>query len=171
MKTFFSESEVQKLKPKTKVVSCNSKFATIVADPPWPYKTQGPIGNGGRGISGAGLIKNVGLAKTIITWGKVTEGYRPCGKTGFYYRGATEHCLFCVRGKLRLQSSKVESTLHLLERQAHSVKPDYFFRLFEEQSPPPYLEIFARRLREGWASFGNEIKTSIDIPLKKKGKK
>ena len=41
--------------------------------------------------------------KTILTWVKVRqEDGKPSMKTGYYYRGATEHCLFCVRVSLRL---------------------------------------------------------------------
>ena len=33
-----------------------------------------------------------------------------------------------------------------------------------EHSPGPYLEIFARRKRHGWASWGNEIANDVEMP-------
>jgi N6-adenosine-specific RNA methylase IME4 len=39
---------------------------------------------------------------------------------------------------------------------AHSRKPDAFLDLIEQVSPGPYLELFARRQRLGWDTWGNE---------------
>ena len=111
------------------------------------------------------LIREWGFHhKTIITWGKVKKDDPTTAsmKCGYYYRSATEHLLFAVRGKLRLKGP-CSPTLHLLERESHSVKPDYFYELIEQQSPGPYLELFARRKREGWGQWGNEIKSTIKI--------
>jgi N6-adenosine-specific RNA methylase IME4 len=38
----------------------------------------------------------------------------------------------------------------------HSAKPDVFFDLVEQACPGPYLEMFARRERLGWDSWGDE---------------
>lgn len=93
---------------------------------------------------------------TIITWTKtrISDG-QPSMKMGYYYRGATEHCLFCVRGKLRLKGPAASTAL-LTPRTPHSVKPDEFYSMVEEQSPGPYLELFARRDRPGWDLWGNQ---------------
>ncbi len=48
-------------------------------------------------------------------------------------------------------------------RGIHSEKPDAFYRLVEQVSPGPYLEMFARKEREGWASHGNEINETYRI--------
>lgn len=95
--------------------------------------------------------------KTILTWGKVKADCTPSMKTGYYFRGATEHCLFCVRGSLRLQASEAKPTLYQSRRLPHSVKPDWFYELCEECSPGPYLELFARRHRPGWTCWGDEL--------------
>ena len=42
-------------------------------------------------------------------------------------------------------------------RRAHSVKPEAAYAWAETFSPGPFLEMFARRLRPGWDSWGNEI--------------
>jgi N6-adenosine-specific RNA methylase IME4 len=39
----------------------------------------------------------------------------------------------------------------------HSRKPDEMYALVERVSPGPYLEMFARRPRDGWAVWGNEV--------------
>lgn len=104
------------------------------------------------------------IPKTILTWVKVkkTDLGCPSMKTGWYFRGATEHIIFAVRGKLRLLGP-CRPTAYLLPREAHSVKPDFFFQLAQEQSPGPFLEMFARTRRDGWDAFGNEILDSISI--------
>ena len=39
----------------------------------------------------------------------------------------------------------------------HSEKPDEFYRLVERVAQGPYMDVFARRAREGWASVGDAI--------------
>lgn len=41
-------------------------------------------------------------------------------------------------------------------RGAHSAKPEAFIDLVEQVSPAPYVELFARRQRLGWDTWGNE---------------
>lgn len=98
--------------------------------------------------------------KTILTWVKThrNDPTRVSMKTGYYFRGATEHILFCVRGSLKLQVSEGVPTAFLWPRIGqHSVKPDEFYKLVEKCSPPSYLEMFSRRRRYGWDAFGNQI--------------
>ena len=102
--------------------------------------------------------------KTILTWAKMKADGTPSMKTGFYFRGSTEHCLFAVRGSQRLNGRIVKPTLYESERLPHSVKPEWFYRLVEECSPGPYLELFARRKRSGWAAWGNEVDSDICMP-------
>jgi N6-adenosine-specific RNA methylase IME4 len=182
------------------------QFGTVLADPPWPYKSpRAVVGNGGRGADGASNIIQADvtrhyptltldeiktlpvpkltaanahlylwttnsflveahdvarawgfIAKTVLTWVKVRRDGRPSMKTGHWYRSATEHIVFAVKGRLRL-AGPAAPTAYLLPRLPHSRKPDFFYDLIEQQSPGPYLELFARRLRPGWASWGNEI--------------
>jgi N6-adenosine-specific RNA methylase IME4 len=94
---------------------------------------------------------------TLLTWGKVKDDGTASMKTGYYFRGATEHCLFAVRGSLPLQVKHGKPTLYLSRRLPHSVKPDWFYALCEECSPGPRLELFARRVRPGWTCWGNEV--------------
>lgn len=101
--------------------------------------------------------------KTILTWTKThhKDAARVSMKTGYYFRGATEHCLFCVKGSLRLKTTDGLPTGYLWPRLPHSVKPDAFYDLVERASPAPYLEMFARRARLGWDYWGNEVDSTI----------
>ena len=101
--------------------------------------------------------------KTICTYGKVQPDGRPSMKTGYYFRGATEHWIFGVRGSLPLQTNAGLPTLWLWPRLPHSVKPDAFYDLVEQASPGPYLELFARRQRLGWDTWGNEALNHVDL--------
>lgn len=94
---------------------------------------------------------------TILTWVKTRQADgQPSMKMGYYFRGATEHILFAVKGSLRLRAERALPTAYLWPRLPHSVKPDPFYALVEEASPPPYLELFARSNRLGWDAWGNQ---------------
>lgn len=102
--------------------------------------------------------------KTIITWGKVHQDdhLKPSMKTGYYYRGATEHCLFCVRGSQK--TSGTWPTLFLWPRIGeHSVKPEAFIDLVEQASPGPYVELFSRRHRMGWDVWGTDSANTAEL--------
>ena len=104
------------------------------------------------------------MPKTIVTWVKVHQD-DPCRvsmKTGYYFRGATEHAIFAVRGSLRLSTNEGVPTAFLWPRiGSHSVKPPAFGDLVERCSPGPYLELFARRQRLGWDSWGHGYETAV----------
>ncbi len=103
--------------------------------------------------------------KTICTWVKTHQDdrCRVSMKTGYYFRGATEHWIFGVRGSLRLQTTEGLPTAYLWPRLPHSVKPDAFYDLVEKASPGPYLELFARRQRLGWDTWGNEALEHVQM--------
>ena len=48
-------------------------------------------------------------------------------------------------------------------RGQHSAKPEAFFDLVESVSPGPYLELFARRQRLGWDTWGNEALEHVEL--------
>jgi N6-adenosine-specific RNA methylase IME4 len=97
--------------------------------------------------------------KTIITWVKTYKDNptRPSMKTGYWYRSATEHILFAVRGSLPLRGPAAPTAV-LSPRLPHSVKPQWCYQLIEQQSPGPYLELFARNIRAGWDAWGDQIR-------------
>lgn len=98
--------------------------------------------------------------KTIITWGKVKKGdpTTPSMKSGYYFRGATEHAIFATRGVLPKPQVAIP-TLYLHPRIAtHSSKPEAFYTdVVERVSPGPYLEMFARTERPGWVARGDQV--------------
>lgn len=48
-------------------------------------------------------------------------------------------------------------------RGAHSSKPEAFLDIVEQVSPGPYLELFARRQRLGWDTWGDEALNHVDL--------
>ena len=56
------------------------------------------------------------------------------------------------------RSSLVEAAIR-----RHSEKPDAALDLIEQVSPGPYLEMFARRQRLGWDTWGNEALNHVEI--------
>ena len=97
--------------------------------------------------------------KTLLTWIKSENG----AGMGFYFRGDTEHVLFAVRGQLSIPSERRISNVFRGSRGEHSQKPDAFLDLVEQVSPGPYLELFARRQRLGWDTWGNEALEHVAI--------
>lgn len=88
---------------------------------------------------------------TAVTWCKPHFGM------GAYFRGATEHVLFGVRGSQPLKRRDAGTWFEAPRGPGgHSSKPVEFYELVESCSPGPYLEIFARGQREGWVSWGAE---------------
>lgn len=111
------------------------------------------------------LCKDWGFEpKTVVTWGKLRRADgKPSMKTGYYFRGATEHFIFATKGNLRLKNKAVEPTLFLSERLPHSVKPEWFYELVNRCSYDCKLELFARRERQGWDVWGNEVESSVAL--------
>jgi len=164
-------------------------FRTIVIDPPWPehggtwgaqnyYKTMKPheilrtilncelFKPDPSGCHGYLWATNWHLKAalwllealdfryiTTITWAKNTFGL------GQYFRGQTEHLLFGMIGKLPALC-KTESTLCPAPKRGHSVKPFEIYERIERVSPPPRLEMFARKYRPGWQVWGDEVKAA-----------
>lgn len=87
---------------------------------------------------------------TCLTWCKDRFGM------GSYYRGSTEHVLFGVRGSLPLLRRDVGTHFAAPRPGRHSAKPEGFYQLVQECSPGPWLEMFARGQRAGWATWGAE---------------
>jgi N6-adenosine-specific RNA methylase IME4 len=93
--------------------------------------------------------------KTIITWVKTdAAGGVNRGGMGWYFRGATEHVLFATRGDLQTPEATREPNVIMAGRGRHSEKPGAFFDLVQRNSPPPYVELFARAPRLGWEAWG-----------------
>ena len=55
-----------------------------------------------------------------------------------------------------LKPGRTQVNLLSTRKREHSRKPDELYDLIEGCSPGPYLELFARFSRPGWAQWGNE---------------
>lgn len=110
---------------------------------------------------GYGIVRAWGFRPvTLLTWAKAPRGI---GLGGTFCQ-TTEHIIFARRGTLK-SLGRVDSTWWSWTRQdaAHSRKPDAFLDLVERVSPGPYLEMFARRQRLGWDTWGNEALPHVEM--------
>jgi N6-adenosine-specific RNA methylase IME4 len=77
-----------------------------------------------------------------------------------------EYLLVCKRGKPKrlsvLPSNVIEIPFNP-QTLKHSQKPEAFLDLIERVSPGPYLELFARRNRLGWDTWGNEALNHVEL--------
>jgi len=96
--------------------------------------------------------------KSNIIWHKVRKDGGPDGRgVGFYFRNTTEVVLFGTRGSMRtLAPGRRQVNIIKSMKQEHSRKPDALYDLIESCSPGPFLELFARGTRKGWAGWGNQ---------------
>ena len=75
---------------------------------------------------------------------------------GYWTRSNPEMCLLATKGKPK-RLSKAVRQLIISQRQEHSRKPDEVYDRIEQLLDGPYVELFARRERKGWDSWGNEL--------------
>lgn len=77
-----------------------------------------------------------------------------------------EFLLVAKRGKPemgRLESSVIVCPGNSGGSPKHSRKPEVFLDLIEQASPAPRLEMFARRNRFGWSTWGNESLEHVEM--------
>ena len=81
---------------------------------------------------------------------------RPTGwNVGGTFMSTVEFVLFGRRGSLKA-NTRINSQWFEWPRGAHSAKPEAFIDMVEQVSPPPYVELFARRHRLGWDVWGDQ---------------
>lgn len=125
-------------------------------------------------MEGLKVMKAWGFTyKSNIVWFKIRKDGGPDGRgVGFYFRNVTELVLFGVRGSMRtLKPGRTQVNTLATRKREHSRKPDEIYEIIESCSPGPYLELFARFRREGWAQWGNEDveRNSIDNVAHRRG--
>lgn len=86
----------------------------------------------------------------VMTWRKNV------GITPFSWMYDTEHVLFGRRGNLPLERLGMRLSFDA-PTVGHSVKPDVFYDRVLEATPGPRVEMFARRERDGFTGWGNEV--------------
>lgn len=89
---------------------------------------------------------------TMLTWHKTGAP-----GMGSYFRIDTEHCLFGVRGRAPIPPKNRLRNVIAAARGRHSEKPSQLFKMAEQVSPGPRVELFARTRRVGWDAWGNEV--------------
>jgi N6-adenosine-specific RNA methylase IME4 len=103
-----------------------------------------------RGIE---LMQSWGFQhKTVLTWRKLSRtGKTPWWGLGSYFRNATEHVLFGVRGTLRTRADDI-STIFDAPIGEHSEKPEIFYDIVRKASYLPAGEVFQCRPRDGFVN-------------------
>ena len=71
-----------------------------------------------------------------------------------------EYIVVGRKGNPRFLSTKAFKTANEWPRRGHSVKPEEFYELLRRTTPSPRLDIFSRRLIDGFDSWGNEVPTN-----------
>lgn len=103
--------------------------------------------------------------KGNIVWEKVRKDGGPDGRgVGFYFRNVTELLLFGIKGDNNRTLAPARSQVNLIRtmKREHSRKPDEIVPIIERCSPGPFIELFARGDREGWAMWGNQADASYE---------
>jgi len=164
-------------------------YATILADPPWDVQQGG--GHGAinhyrlmsvdqiKALPVAGLAKpdahlwlwttNAALEQAygvVRAWGfeprSLLTWFKPYMGLGVYLRNCTEQLIFATRGKAPILVRNQPNWLFAL-RQDHSHKPEELYEIIQRCSPGPYVELFARRKRTGWDSWGDQVAADISF--------
>jgi N6-adenosine-specific RNA methylase IME4 len=172
---------------KKKLVFPFGKYAVILADPPWRYENDGyPFSTGSKyptltveeicamaeSIGGAATEETIlflwatpplllEALQVMAAWGfkyrthLVWDKVRPMAM-GWFVWPRHEVLLIGVRSKAPHPKDRSESVF-FASRRRHSEKPEEAYTIIERMYAGPYLELFARAKRKGWAVYGNEI--------------
>ena len=170
------------------------KYQIIYADPPWQFFKKGGRGRAEAhyptmsiedimALGGAikefeaqwlflwatcadlprafDVIKAWGFTyKTMFTWVKPQMGI------GNYFRTSTEHLLL---GVTKPSSFKFNGQMNwiIAPRQAHSQKPEEVYDIIDRCVEGNKIELFARKKRQGWDVWGNEVESDIELLTRK----
>jgi N6-adenosine-specific RNA methylase IME4 len=159
------------------------KYDIIVADPPWSYdiNTRGspddhydvmtnediynlnvPSADNAILFLWATAPKLQEALNTIEKWGFTYKTHMVWIKdkigTGYYARFQHEDLLIGEKGDMPVpqEENRPPSVFHAI-REGHSKKPDIIYEIIEMYPNRTYLELFARRKRENWNGWGNEL--------------
>jgi N6-adenosine-specific RNA methylase IME4 len=96
----------------------------------------------------------------VLVWCKAPMGIGPGGA----WAQTTEYVLAARLASLR-NLKRFDSSWQTWPRmgKAHSRKPEAFLDMVEETSPTPRLEMFARRQRLGWDTWGDQALNHVEI--------
>lgn len=161
------------------------RFGTIYADPPWAYDNRSARGAhaphyAAMSVEDIAALPVAALARDCahlhlwttssfieealwvmrqwgfqyrsqFVWAKPTIG------TGNYWRLSHELLLTGVRSRSTSFEDRALPSWDNFRRGNHSAKPEEVRTMIERASPPPRLELFARRVATGWCAWGDEL--------------
>lgn len=155
----------------TDLKSNNKKYSIIYADPPWEQKKGGKKAarpnSSGKILDYPTMslndIKNIlQQVKTeekhnFFVWDKVTGI-----PAAFTIRYQHEYLLWCYKKGNIIKPVKEEqgkwADVFSEKVKKHSQKPEHVYNMIESMFPnTEKIELFARNIREGWDSWGNEV--------------
>lgn len=115
-----------------------------------------------------GIAAAVARAWGFEPCGEIIWGLRNPGMGGFNGNGH-EPVLLAARGGLPWPKDHLPVGVSLWRQpyangKIHSAKPEAFLDIVEQVSPGPRLEMFARRNRLGWDTWGNEALEHVTLP-------
>lgn len=102
--------------------------------------------------------------KTELVWIKRTSSGKRWFGMGRTLRAEHEVCIVASRGNPKPLNLSTRTTFKGVA-EGHSSKPCTFYSLCEGTFPAPRVELFARRRREGWLQFGNELPIENSAPV------
>lgn len=89
--------------------------------------------------------------KTSFVWIKDKSTY---GKLGFYSYSQHEFLFVATKGSCLPRSGSLVPSVIVAPKGEHSAKPELVYEIIEKMYPSPYLELFARKKRANWESWG-----------------
>lgn len=138
------------------------------ADTVLTWCKPGPgIGGGYRGNTEHLIVARRGLSfmnPTCEHCGGRARGARKCGCVNPDWRYRRQPLPDGQTMMLPFRGT-ASGTWYVAPRGRHSEKPELFMDLIESMSPGPYLELFARRQRLGWDSWGNECRKDVSLEV------
>jgi len=180
-----SISEQQNAILEGSVSSVEGEFDVIVIDPPWPYGTRyDPHGRRAANPYPEMSLEEIETIKipstsdcvlwmwtthkfmrhsfkildswgfrdvAILTWVKNRIGL------GSWLRSQSEFCIMAIKGSPTIKLTN-QTTVISGEAREHSRKPNSFYSMVDGLCIGRKLDYFSREQRQGWASFGNDIK-------------
>ena len=110
-------------------------------------------------LSGYSIVHSWGFRESqLLTWCKTPRGIGPGG----LFASASEFVIYARRGKPEYVKRQ-DRNWWSWPRSGHSNKPEAFLDVVESSCPGPYLELFARRQRLGWDTWGNEALCHVEM--------
>jgi N6-adenosine-specific RNA methylase IME4 len=88
---------------------------------------------------------------------------KPSG-CGNYFVHRTQTLLFGYKNKCIFDKARYKPTVVIVSiPKKHSQKWEESYVLIEDISSEPRIELFARKKRDGWDVFGNEVESDIEL--------